>query len=529
MKQFLRHTLFAITLLLLGVSTAPAQTYELLAEQSDLAPNSGSADAHCLVEASNGTLVFFNSAEGGIYAWDGSNLIEHTAPSTLNSNISGESNNINRCDAVTIDGNDFVYFSFRNSSSGINYIYRTDVTDASTFSVKEVDGTNGLTVDGSTLYLAGVSDFGATRDGVFELSADLSGDTTAVAANPDVSLGSASIATDNAGVVYGFDTGSAFQDTVIVSVDPSATSPSFTNFADPYAGGTLTESDGLISDLEIVEHGGTEFIVVYNASFGPGEEWGTIQISDQSVSLLFTQDDLANNTSASGYTGGFTEPMTANAAGDVFVASRDAFGASDYLAKVSGAPPLPVELASFDAVRNGTSVELTWATASETNNAGFRVQHQTESGWTTLGFVQSQASGGTTTEAQSYRYRVNQNLDPGTHRFRLKQEDLDGSTSLSDVVTVDVRMNEALSLKAPAPNPTRGQTTLSFAVKEASETTVALYNVLGQRVKTLFEGTPQAGQLNDVEFDVGGLPSGMYFIRMQADGQTRTERLTVVR
>ena len=181
-----------------------------------------------------------------------------------------------------------------------------------------------------------------------------------------------------------------------------------------------------------------------------------------------------------------------------------------------------------DSTQNGSSVELTWQTVSETNNAGFRVQRQTESGWTTLGFVQSNASGGTTTETQSYRYTVDQELEPGTHRFRLQQEGLDGSTSLSKVVKIDVTMDEALSLNAPAPNPARGYTTIAFGVKEATETTVALYNVLGKRVKTLYRGTPQAGQLNDIEFNVGTLPSGMYFVRMQANGQTRTHRLTVV-
>lgn len=181
-----------------------------------------------------------------------------------------------------------------------------------------------------------------------------------------------------------------------------------------------------------------------------------------------------------------------------------------------------------DSTQNGSSVQLTWQTVSETNNAGFRVQWQMESGWTTLGFVQSNASGGTTTEARSYRYTVDRELEPGTHRFRLQQEGLDGSTSLSKVVKIDVTMDEALSLNAPAPNPARGYTTIAFGVKEATETTVALYNVLGKRVKTLYRGTPQAGQLNDIEFNVGTLPSGMYFVRMQANGQTRTHRLTVV-
>jgi hypothetical protein len=190
---------------------------------------------------------------------------------------------------------------------------------------------------------------------------------------------------------------------------------------------------------------------------------------------------------------------------------------------------LPVEMAGFDAVQNGGAVELRWQTASETNNAGFNIQHKTDRGWTTLGFVESKASAGTATEALSYRYTVGRDLDPGTHRFRLEQTDLDGSTSLSSVETVDVSMDAALRITAPAPNPAAGITTFSVGAKEAADATVALYNVLGQRVKTLSQRPLTAGQMRDVTFDASALPSGIYFVRLQANGQTRTERLTVVR
>lgn len=317
-------------------------SFEVVANASDLTPNGGTPDAHCLVTTSNGTTVFFNSAEGGIYAWDGSQLITHTSPANLNENIQGESNTINRCDAVALDGNGNAYFSFRSSDSNVNYVYRTAVSDATTFQVKEVNGINGLTVDGSTLYLAGVAQFGATRNGVFETPADLSGDTTAVAANPDVALGEATIDIASDGTLYGWSEGSGNFENVIVSLDPSASSPSFNNFADPYAGGTLTSGAGsLIRDLDVVESNGAEFITVYNNSFNAenGVEWGTIQLSDQSVSLLFTGSDLVGSLSVDGYTAGFTEAMAVNANGEIFVASRDDFGGENYIAKASNVLP----------------------------------------------------------------------------------------------------------------------------------------------------------------------------------------------
>jgi hypothetical protein len=214
---------------------------------------------------------------------------------------------------------------------------------------------------------------------------------------------------------------------------------------------------------------------------------------------------------------------------DVVGQSSDEGNGTYELAGIRSASALPVEIAELDAEQTGGSVELTWTTASEANNAGFRVQYQGRTGWTTLGFVESKAAGGTTTKPQSYRYAVDRELPPGTHQFRLQQEDLDGSTALSDVVTLDVTMDEPLRLSAPAPSPASGQVTVSFGVKEATETSLVLFNVLGQRVKTLYEGRPEAEQSRTLDFGVETLPSGVYFLRLQASGRTQTERLTVLR
>jgi hypothetical protein len=65
--------------------------------------------------------------------------------------------------------------------------------------------------------------------------------------------------------------------------------------------------------------------------------------------------------------------------------------------------------------------------------------------------------------------------------------------------------------------------------KEQTETTVTLYNTLGQRVATLYEGTPQAGEQQRTQLDATGLSSGTYFLRLQAGAHTITRQVTVVR
>ena len=207
------------------------------------------------------------------------------------------------------------------------------------------------------------------------------------------------------------------------------------------------------------------------------------------------------------------------------VATVDGF--SEF-AFASNTEPLPVEMAGFEATVDGDAVRLTWQTASETGNAGFEVQRQKEESWTQVGFVESKAQGGTTTQARSYEHVV-ADLSVGRHRFRLRQVDLDGSSTLTDTVGVRVRMQEPVKLGTVAPNPASEEATFAFAVQEPSETTIRLYDTLGRRVRTVYRGTPQVEQKKRVRFDVSTLPSGKYFLRLETRDRSKTQRLTVVK
>ncbi len=231
-------------------------------------------------------------------------------------------------------------------------------------------------------------------------------------------------------------------------------------------------------------------------------------------------------------TGGGTAPVAfddgSSSGTDLYVTATDAASGIELYRFENDTAPLPVELAAFEAAQTGEqAVELNWTTASETSNAGFRVQHQgpERNTWSKVGFVEGE---GTTRQPQSYRFSV-EDLAVGTHRFRLQQRDLDGTTTVHDPVIVELTMQEALQLGAPAPNPVQDRATLSFAVKKQAETTITLYNTLGQQVRTLYRGTPPASEAQTARLETNGLSSGVYFLRLQANGKTQTQRVTVVR
>ncbi len=193
---------------------------------------------------------------------------------------------------------------------------------------------------------------------------------------------------------------------------------------------------------------------------------------------------------------------------------------------LSDETPIPVELTTFNATVQGADVQLAWATASETNNAGFEVQHAVGAGvFREAGFVNG---AGTTDAAQRYAFRVT-DLTPGTHRFRLKQVDFDGTAALSDVEEVDVAPTGAFAVERVRPNPLRGTGRLRFTTNRAERVEVALYNVLGQRVETLYDGVPTTGTWQTVRLDAAGLASGVYFVRVTSASAVQTERVTIVR
>ena len=193
----------------------------------------------------------------------------------------------------------------------------------------------------------------------------------------------------------------------------------------------------------------------------------------------------------------------------------------------AGTDPLPVELSGFTAVAEGRAAVLTWKTLSETAHQGFEVQQQVEGRFERVSFAPG-AEGGTSSEARAYSYRV-EGLPPGTHTFRLRQVDLDGRDTFSREVDVTTTLAAAYALASATPNPFRSCTTFRLDVKAPQQVRVTLYNVLGQRVRSLYDGpaTPGHGRLFSI--DAAGLPSGRYFYRVEGETFSEARSVTLLR
>lgn len=91
------------------------------------------------------------------------------------------------------------------------------------------------------------------------------------------------------------------------------------------------------------------------------------------------------------------------------------------------------------------------------------------------------------------------------------------------------QMPNGYVLESASPNPFTSNTTVGFAVAEAQRVEVALYDALGRKVRTLVNGTVEAGRRYEAAVNAAGLPSGLYLIRLQGDTFSTTRRVTLVR
>jgi alpha-tubulin suppressor-like RCC1 family protein len=190
---------------------------------------------------------------------------------------------------------------------------------------------------------------------------------------------------------------------------------------------------------------------------------------------------------------------------------------------------LPVELNRFDVTVNRNRATLFWATATETDNAGFEIvrffKRGNQSFWDVVGFVRG---AGTTQEIREYTFEVS-DLEVGRHRFRLRQIDFDGTFEFSSEVEAVVAIPGTHFLGEAYPNPFNPRSYFSVAVPVEQRVTVTVHDLSGRLVETVFEGNLPANELRWFTIDGTGLASGLYLYRLTGPSFSETRSVTLLK
>jgi hypothetical protein len=79
------------------------------------------------------------------------------------------------------------------------------------------------------------------------------------------------------------------------------------------------------------------------------------------------------------------------------------------------------------------------------------------------------------------------------------------------------------------PNPFTAEATIEFSVEQNLMVSIEIFNLLGKKVATLYEGLVVAGNTERVPFRSGSLPEGIYTCKLTAGGKAATTRMILTR
>ena len=89
----------------------------------------------------------------------------------------------------------------------------------------------------------------------------------------------------------------------------------------------------------------------------------------------------------------------------------------------------------------------------------------------------------------------------------------------------DYQMINEVDIFEAYPNPFELNTNFSMAVREAQPVTIELYNALGEKVQTIFQGNLEGQTYYEFNIDGSNLPSGIYIYKVSGNTFTRSGKL----
>lgn len=183
--------------------------------------------------------------------------------------------------------------------------------------------------------------------------------------------------------------------------------------------------------------------------------------------------------------------------------------------------PLPIELLSFDAIKNSSKVDITWQTASEKHNDYFTVERSKDG----INFEAIAIVKGSSNSNFIINYGET-DFAPinGISYYRLKQTDQNGNFTYSRAVSVNYHFTTT-ELKV-FPNPNNGDFEINLVGFENKEVLIVVKDVAGKEYFSKVVLTQKEDELIAVD-KAGNLPPGVYLVTASSINMLYSKRIIV--
>ena len=79
------------------------------------------------------------------------------------------------------------------------------------------------------------------------------------------------------------------------------------------------------------------------------------------------------------------------------------------------------------------------------------------------------------------------------------------------------------------PNPFNSKTIIRFNLDQAAQVTLEIFDVLGQRVQTIYQDKPMPAGRHQIDFDASLLPSGIYLYQIKSGNRMEKRKMVIIR
>ncbi len=100
--------------------------------------------------------------------------------------------------------------------------------------------------------------------------------------------------------------------------------------------------------------------------------------------------------------------------------------------------------------------------------------------------------------------------------------------NVTSIESPEGELPKAFALSQNYPNPFNPSTAIEYELPTPQHVRLEVFDATGRSVGVLVDGIRPAGT-HSVRFDADNLPSGLYVYRLQANGETRTRKMTLLR
>ena len=109
-----------------------------------------------------------------------------------------------------------------------------------------------------------------------------------------------------------------------------------------------------------------------------------------------------------------------------------------------------------------------------------------------------------------------------------KVEPRDGN-DIQEGILSNTNLIEKFNILATYPNPFNPKLSLEFLTLETENVKISVYDLIGNKVETLFDGISQANNLYTISWDASNYSSGEYFIQLESDSFYKVQTVTLMK